>query len=103
MRFGFVGGAENRHNPRVDFAKIIPWLAAGLILAKGLAELWLSHLNRKYALAHADAVPDAFKESIDAATYAKSVQYTLAKSRFGLIEDPYSHPTLLEREAALMK
>src|SRR5262249_37614807 len=59
-------------------------LAAGvLIVARWATELWLGWLNRRHVLKHADAVPDAFKEIIDPATYEKSVEYTLAKSRFG--------------------
>ena len=68
-------------------ARIIPWLAAGLILARWLAELGLNHLNRRHVLAHADAVPAAFKDMIDEATYAKSVRYTLAKCRLSRFED----------------
>jgi len=40
-------------------------------------------------------VPSALKETIDEATYAKSVQYTLAKNRFGQIEDTYDTAVLL--------
>lgn len=57
-----------------------------LLLVKWAAQLWLERLNRQYVLAHSDTVPDAFKGSVDAATYAKSLQYTLAKSRLGQIE-----------------
>ncbi|MDB6068475.1 MAG: Ste24 endopeptidase [Pedosphaera sp.] len=57
-----------------------------LMLTRWAAQLWLSRLNQASVLAHADAVPDAFKQSVDAATYAKSVQYTLAKGRFGRLE-----------------
>ncbi|MDB6066526.1 MAG: Ste24 endopeptidase [Pedosphaera sp.] len=56
------------------------------MLARWAAQLWLSRLNQASVLAHADAVPDAFKQSVDPATYAKSVQYTLAKGRFGRLE-----------------
>ncbi len=79
----------------MDFAKVIPWLAAGLILARWLAELWLARLNGRHVLAHADAVPKAFKEIIDEATYAKSVQYTLAKNRLGQFENTYDTGILL--------
>src|SRR5262245_6553158 len=61
-----------------------------LILAKWGAELLLQQLNRRHVLAHARAVPEAFRDSIDEATYAKSVQYTLAKSRLSQFEDAYS-------------
>ena len=74
------------------------WMAAVvvlLILARWLAELWLERLNRRHVLAHAGAVPEAFKDVVDEATYAKSVQYTLAKGRFGQIEDTWHAAVLL--------
>jgi STE24 endopeptidase len=67
----------------------------GLILGKLAAELWLARLNVRHVLAHAGAVPDAFKDSVDDATYAKSVQYTLAKSRLGQIEMVFDAALLL--------
>jgi STE24 endopeptidase len=70
-------------------------IAVLLILAKWLAELWLSRLNRRHVLAHADAVPAAFKDTMDQATYAKSVQYTLARGKLGRFEDAYDAVVLL--------
>jgi STE24 endopeptidase len=64
-------------------------VAAILIAAKWAAQLWLDRLNEKNVRSHAGAVPEAFKGSVDAATYAKSVEYTLAKSRLGRIELTY--------------
>lgn len=66
-----------------------------LVLARFGAELWLSELNRRHVLAHAGAVPDAFREIIDEPTYKKSVEYTLAKARFGNIEEAYGTVVLL--------
>src|SRR4026209_1175225 len=57
-------------------------IALILILARAIAELWLSSLNQRHVRAHADEVPPAFREMIDEATYRRSVDYTLAKSRF---------------------
>ena len=74
---------------------IIAAIATGLILAQWLAELWLTRLNRRHVLAHAAAVPEAFKEIIDEATYARSVQYTLAKSRLSQFADTYDTGVLL--------
>ncbi|MEO8429435.1 MAG: M48 family metallopeptidase [Verrucomicrobiota bacterium] len=62
-------------------------IALALILARWVAELWLERLNQRSALEHASAVPDAFKESIDPAAYARSVKYTLAKSQLSQIEE----------------
>src|SRR5436309_14110370 len=54
-----------------------------LILARAITELWLSRLNQRHVRAHANEVPRAFGGMIDEATYRRSVDYTLAKSRFG--------------------
>jgi|SRR5579872_1212629 len=64
-------------------------LVLALILGRWAAQFWLARLNQRHVLAHADAVPEAFKDSVDAATYRKSVEYTLAKSHFGQIEMTY--------------
>ena len=58
-------------------------IALVLILARAIAELWLSRLNQQHVQAHADEVPSVFRGTIDDATYRRSVDYTLAKSRFG--------------------
>ena len=69
------------HNQDVDMAHWIPWLAAGLLLARLAGQLWLERLNRREVLAHAGAVPAAFRAIVDEATYARAVQYTLAQGR----------------------
>jgi STE24 endopeptidase len=68
---------------------IAAWVAGVLIAARWLAQWRLNTLNEKSVREHAGAVPEAFKEAIDAETYAKSGQYTLAKSRLGRIEETY--------------
>ena len=66
-----------------------------LILAKWAAQLWLERLNARHVRAHAGAVPEAFKGIVDDATYAKSVQYTLAKGRLDQISLTYNSAVLL--------
>jgi len=73
----------------------VPWIVLGLVLAKCAAQLWLDHLNRQYVLAHANAVPAAFKDIIDEPTYAKSMKYTPAKDRLSQIETSYDTVLLL--------
>src|SRR5215467_5929593 len=58
-------------------------IALILILARAIAELWLSRLNQRYVRAHANEVPPSFREMVDEPTYRRSVDYTLAKSCFG--------------------
>lgn len=77
------------------FWGIIPWLTAGLVLAKWLAESWLAWLNRRHVIAHSGTVPEAFRETIDEGTYARSVQYTLAKNHFGHLEGACDTASLL--------
>ena len=66
-----------------------------LILARWLTELWLSRINQRHVFAHAAAVPEPFRGVIDEATYRKSVDYTLAKARFGNLADFYDLIVLL--------
>jgi STE24 endopeptidase len=66
---------------------MIALAVAGLVILKLATQLWLAGLNRRHVISHADAVPAAFKETMDEATYARSVQYTLAKSRLSQFED----------------
>jgi STE24 endopeptidase len=66
-----------------------------LVLGKWAMQLWLERLNRQNVLAHADAVPAAFQGTIDEPTYAKSVAYSLAKSRLHRIELTYNMLVLL--------
>ena len=70
-------------------------LAAALIMAKCAVQIWLERLNQRYVLAHAGAVPEAFKGVIDEVTYKKSVEYTLAKGRLDQIETTYHVLVLL--------
>ena len=58
-------------------------VALVLILARAIAELWLSRLNQRHVRACADKVPPAFRGIIDETTYRRSIAYTLAKSHFG--------------------
>lgn len=57
-------------------------IALILILARVIAELWLSRLNQTHVRAHAIEVPPAFRGMVDESAYRRSVEYTLAKSRF---------------------
>jgi STE24 endopeptidase len=58
-------------------------IALLLILGRVFAELLLSRLNRSHVCAHANEVPTVFYGMIDEPKYRRSIDYTLAKSRFG--------------------
>jgi STE24 endopeptidase len=70
-------------------------IALILILARATTELWLSGLNQRHVRAHANEVPNAFRGFIDVATYRRSVDYTLAKSRFGNIANVFDTALLV--------
>ncbi len=63
------------------------WVAAVLMVLRLVGELILAALNRAEVRRHAAAPPPAAAAIMDAASYAKSVAYTLEKSRFGVITE----------------
>ncbi|HEY9508909.1 MAG TPA: M48 family metallopeptidase [Verrucomicrobiae bacterium] len=79
----------------MQIATIAALVAVVLILLRLMTEQWLAWLNRQHVRQHAAAVPDAFRGIIDEETYNKSVRYTLAKSRFGQVEEVYGTIVLL--------
>jgi STE24 endopeptidase len=79
----------------VPLVTLIAMVVVSLIVLRLAMELWLARLNEREVIKHADAVPEAFQKIIDLPTYKKSVEYTLAKSRFGRWEDKYSAAVLM--------
>ncbi|HEY4246521.1 MAG TPA: M48 family metallopeptidase [Lacunisphaera sp.] len=74
------------------------WLPAaiiGLIILRLAAQLGLEALNRGEVRRNATQRPAALVDVMDEPTYAKAVQYTLAKSRFGTVETIYEVVILL--------
>jgi STE24 endopeptidase len=67
---------------------------AVLIVLRVAAELWLAGINRRFVLRHAGSVPDGFENFIQPDAYRRSVEYTLAKGRFGQVQDVYSAAVL---------
>src|SRR5256885_16015391 len=70
-------------------------IVAALILVKWGAQIWLERLNLKHVRAHAGAMPEGFRGVIDEPTYRKSVEYTLAKGKFDLLDTPHTTGILL--------
>ena len=70
-------------------------IALALILTRAVAELWLSQLNRRYVCAHRNEVPPAFQGIMDESTYQRSIDYTLAKNRFGNIVNVFDAVVLI--------
>jgi STE24 endopeptidase len=70
-------------------------IALVLILARATTELWLSRLNQRHIRAHAKEVPHTFRGIVDEATYRRSVDYALAKSRFADITGVFDAVVLI--------
>lgn len=66
-----------------------------LVILRLLAQLGLEALNRGEVRRNAHARPAALVDVMDEATYAKAVQYTLAKSKFGVVEMIFEVAVLL--------
>lgn len=69
--------------------------AAGLVVTRWAAQLWLERLNQSHVRTHTGQLPKAFRGVMDEPTYAKSVQYTLANSRFSQFEATFDLIVLL--------
>jgi STE24 endopeptidase len=79
----------------VDQTSIASLSISLLVLARWAVQFWLERLNQAHVLKHANSVPEAFRGVVDAEAYAKSVQYTLAKSRLNQFQEIYDALVLL--------
>src|SRR5690606_1501191 len=66
-----------------------------LFMLRWLAQLGLEWLNRSEVRAHASAVPEPFREIIDAPTYERAVAYTLTRNRYACMEMTFSTALLI--------
>jgi STE24 endopeptidase len=66
-----------------------------LILARWATQFVLERLNARHASRHADRIPESFRDSIDQATYRKSIDYTLAKGKLAQVEATWDTVILL--------
>ena len=71
------------------------WLVAAAIGARFIAQLILARLNAAEVERHRDAIPAVFRGVMDDAAYRKSVDYTLAKNRFGQVENVFDTALLV--------
>lgn len=70
-------------------------VAVGLVVAKVAGETVLAVLNRREIRRNQKAMPPELAGVMDEATYAKSVEYSLAKNAFGRWEEFYGAAVLL--------
>ena len=70
-------------------------IALILIFARATTELWLSRLNQHHVRAYANAMPAPFRGIIDETIYRRSIDYTLAKNRFGDVTNLFDAALLI--------
>jgi STE24 endopeptidase len=69
---------------------VVILICSALLAAKWIMQMVLEQINQKHVLAHADAVPPAFASTVSPENYAKSIAYTLAKSRLETVNLTWS-------------
>lgn len=60
-----------------------------LLLLKVGVSLLLDWINLRHVQSQSSEVPKSFRDFIDLPTYQKSVEYTIAKTRFGMVSGVY--------------
>lgn len=77
-------------------ASLILTMAFALALVAGLAvKFWLASRQVRHVARHRHAVPAAFELAITLAAHQKAADYTVAKTRFGLLEMAWTAALLL--------
>jgi STE24 endopeptidase len=66
------------------------FLVAGLVV-----KFWLASRQVRYVARHREQVPEPFARTVSLAAHQKAADYTIAKSRIGLIETAFSVVVLL--------
>ena len=60
-----------------------------LLILKYATSTILDVINMRHVTGQSAEVPESFRDFIDLPTYQKSIDYTVAKTRFGLVSDLY--------------
>ena len=66
-----------------------------LVVSSVLAKMWLSSRQMRHVATHREQVPAAFADTVPLAAHQKAADYTLAKSRLGLLEPFFGTAVLL--------
>lgn len=66
-----------------------------LLALKVAADIVLDFLNVRHSTQQRASVPEAFKDFMDESSYRKSIDYTVAKTRFGIVSGLYDAAVLL--------
>ena len=68
---------------------------AAFLLASMAVKFWLASRQIRHVARHRDTVPPAFDAVVTMAAHQKAADYTIAKTRFGLLELAFSAAVLL--------
>ena len=70
-------------------------LFVGFLLVTLLVRFWLSSRHIRHVLAHRSAVPAEFAEKIPLAAHQKAADYTVARTKFGILALPVNAAVLI--------
>ncbi|HEY3074108.1 MAG TPA: M48 family metallopeptidase [Burkholderiales bacterium] len=73
----------------------LTWLFLAALVAATATRLWLARRQIRHVIAHRDAVPASFADSIPLHAHQKAADYTAAKTRLGMIDVLIGAATLL--------
>jgi STE24 endopeptidase len=73
----------------------LTWLFAAALLATLATRLWLAARQMRHVAAHRHAVPAAFASKVTLEAHQRAADYTVAKTRFGLLATAFSTAVLL--------
>ena len=76
-------------------ASTLTLVFAAALLASLCIKFWLATRQMRHVAAHRGAVPAAFAATITLAAHQRAADYTLAKSRFGLLTMAFGAAVLL--------
>ena len=63
----------------------LTWLFLAALAVATATRLWLSWRQMRHVSAHRDAVPQTFAEAIPLSAHQKAADYTVAKTKFGML------------------
>jgi STE24 endopeptidase len=69
-----------------NFSSMFTLIFAALLVAGLVVKYWLASRQIRHVAEHRNVVPAAFAQNITLAAHQKAADYTLTKSRFGLLE-----------------
>jgi STE24 endopeptidase len=81
--------------PRMSVSLILTYTFAAALAAGLLLKFWLASRQIRHVAQHRNVVPPAFASTITLAAHQKAADYTVAKSRFGIVEMAWSAAVLL--------